>query len=204
MVAVVNYGIGNIRSVVNALNYLGADCCLTNDPKMIRDSDRVIFPGQGAFKECITSLKSSGLFEILNEEVIGNRKPFMGICLGMQILAEYSQEDGLHRGFGWINGEVVRLGSDKNLRLQHVGWNTIDLLKDCPLFKGVSSGTDFYFVHTYHLVCRDKDCVLATSEYGIQFNVAVLKDNIFATQFHPERSQENSLKILSNFINWRP
>lgn len=203
MIAIINIGMGNIKSVANAFSYLGAKFCLASDRKKIQLSDRLVFPGQGAFKYCMATLKSSGLFDVLNEEVLVRRKPFLGICLGMQILADCSYENGLHEGLGWIPGTVERLEVGQSLRLPHVGWNNVNIKSNgCHLFKGISSGTDFYFVHSYHLICKESEHLAAESEYGCKFVSAVFKENIFATQFHPEKSQANGLKILSNFARW--
>lgn len=204
MIAIIDLGMSNIKSVANALEFIGADICLTSAHKEIRDADRLVFPGQGTFGDCMKAIKSLDLFDLLNEEVLVNRKPFLGICLGMQILADCSHENGLHNGFGWIPGTVERLkDKDKTLRLPHVGWNTVNFQgKAHPLFRGVSNGTDFYFVHSYHFNCNDKEYIATESEYGENFTSAVYKDNIFATQFHPERSQSNGLKILTNFLRW--
>jgi len=151
-------------------------------------------------------LKSLGLTDLLNEQVFKKKKPFLGICLGLQLLAKKSYEHGVHQGLGWIDGEVIQFKLDgMKLKLPHMGWNEITLQKDHPIFKDLSDGNRaFYFVHSYHLKCDDAECVTAFCEYGYKFPAVICESNIVATQFHPEKSQDNGMQLLENFINWKP
>ncbi len=205
MIAVIDYGMGNRHSVQNALQYLGEDSVVCSDEASIVRSERIILPGVGAFGAAMDSLRQSGLLELLTREVIEKGKPFMGICLGMQLLAEEGTEKGLNKGLGWIPGRVDRLQpDDPGLKLPHIGWNDIQILNEHALLKGLKKEKAFYFVHSYAFQLASPEHLLATSSYGGPFTAAVLKDNIFATQFHPEKSQKNGLLILENFCSWRP
>ncbi|MCX8130813.1 MAG: imidazole glycerol phosphate synthase subunit HisH [Clostridia bacterium] len=204
MIAIIDYGMGNTFSVFNALDYIGVEAVITNKETEIKNADRIILPGVGAFGDCIENLKQLGLKDLLMEEVVEKGKPFMGICLGMQVLADYGTEKGIFEGLGWIKGNVQRfLVEDQSLKIPHVGWNDINIEKETPLFKGLIKERAFYFVHSYHFEAQNKEEVLATCDYGGNFNAALIKDNIFATQFHPEKSQKNGLIVLENFVKWR-
>lgn len=205
MIGVVDYGRGNLLSVVNALDYLGAECRLCPRPEDLADCERLILPGVGAFADAMDNLETRGLRAALDQEVMVKRKPIFGICLGMQIIARTGFEGGEHPGLGWLEAEVVRLTpSDPRLRVPQVGWNTATYRADSPLFAGLPPTPDFYFVHSFHMRCADPEMVEATVEYGGPVTVAVRRDNIFATQFHPEKSQEFGLTLLENFLAWRP
>jgi len=204
MIAIIDYGMGNKHSVYNALNYIGVDAVITNDGREIKKAERIILPGVGAFGAAMENLRQFGLQEILHEEVMMKGKPFLGICLGMQLLAETGTEKGLFRGLGWIAGEVLKLQPEGDgYKLPHVGWNDIDIKQDSPLFKGLKKERAFYFVHSYAMHLKDHQDLAAESDYGVKFTAAVQKDNIFATQFHPEKSQKNGLTVLENFVDWR-
>lgn len=204
MIAIIDYGMGNKYSVFNALNYLGVDCVITNKEEEIKKCDRIILPGVGAFGAAMEVLEHSGLKQVLDDQVINKGKPFLGICLGMQLAAEYGHEKGRFKGLSWIKGEVVNFETNNhNLKIPHVGWNDIIIKKDVPLFKGIKKEKAFYFVHSYVFKPKHEDEVIAECDYGEVFTAALQKDNIFVTQFHPEKSQKNGLIILKNFSNWR-
>lgn len=204
MIAVVDYGMGNLRSVANALRYLGADVIIAADPSQLSDAERIILPGVGAFRDCIANLWARGFVDGLEDEVRRKGKPFLGICLGLQALARRSFEDGEHQGLGWFDADVVRLTpADGGLRVPQIGWNSVSMRSESPLFSGVPAGADFYFVHSYHMSCTDPD-LDAWCDYGGLVTAAVRKGNIAATQFHPEKSQDFGLKVLENFLGWKP
>lgn len=204
MILIVDYGMGNIRSVSKALE------CITNEevsisavPEDLTKASRVVLPGVGAFGDGIASLKKGGWIDALKNAVLQEKKPFLGICLGMQMLAEESFEHGRYPGLGWIKGNVTRfVPNTPELKIPHVGWNDILFKKDNPLFRGVREKADFYFVHSFHLTDTEPEIIAATCEYGYPFVAAIKKDNIFATQFHPEKSQQQGLQILKNFCQW--
>ncbi|GIW07983.1 MAG: imidazole glycerol phosphate synthase subunit HisH [Dehalococcoidia bacterium] len=203
MIAVVDYGMGNLHSVRNAFELIGADVTVTRDPEEIRAAERIVLPGVGAFGECVKNLEAAGLREVLQEVVLERGTPFLGICLGMQVLATTGEEFGVHRGLGWVPG-VVRRFQGTDLRVPHVGWNEIEPRVESPLFRGLGHAPCFYFVHSYHFVVDDPRVVAATCDYGGPFTAAILYRNMFATQFHPEKSQEAGLRLLENFLDWEP
>ena len=203
LIAIVDYGMGNKHSVLNALRYLGIDAVVTHDPDMVRCADRLILPGVGAFGAAMENLRISGLQSAMNEAVLCKGTPFLGICLGMQLVASEGTEKGVFPGLGWIPGAVRLLEPlDALLKLPHVGWNDIRIEKELSLFRGLKKERAFYFVHSYAIQTDNKDHTAATCDYGGLFAAAVYRDNIFATQFHPEKSQKNGLTILENFANW--
>lgn len=202
MLAIIDYGMGNLKSVANALNFIGADFLVTNQAVDIKKADGIILPGVGAFGDGVANLCKLGLDIVLKEEITERKKKFLGICLGMQMLAEKGYEGGKFDGLGLIKGETRKLeAAQGGLKVPHVGWNDITFKKDCPLFYKILNNSDFYFVHSYSLVCQNKGNVLATCDYGGEFVAAAQKDNIFAVQFHPEKSQENGLQLLMNFVD---
>ena len=204
-VAVVDYGAGNLHSVRSALDSLGAEVVVTTHPEDLRDAERIILPGVGAFGECAAGLRASGFIESLEEEVRRRGKPFLGICVGMQLLAREGHELGVHPGLGWMPGIVKRLDAGSSgLKIPHVGWNDIEAVHDSPMFQGFRRESTFYFTHSYHLALDDASVEAAVCDYGQRFTAAVLSGNIVATQFHPEKSQENGLALLQNFLNWKP
>ena len=204
-VAVVDYGVSNLCSVLRALEYLGYDAALTSSPDELVRAERIILPGQGAFATAMHNLRQTGLDQAL-ETARQAGKPIMGICVGMQIMAQVGWENGNWPGLGWLDAECRPLTPDSpDLKLPHVGWNEISCDPAEPLFAGLKpKDRCAYFVHSYALVCNQANDVIATCDYGGTFAAAVCKDNLFATQFHPEKSQENGLRILDNFLNWKP
>jgi len=205
MIGIVDYGMGNLLSVYNAFDYLGANVKICKHPEDLKSVDKIVIPGVGAFKDCISKIKSTGFLEALNEEVIAKAKPTLGICLGMQVMAKKSFEGGEFEGLGWFDAEVVKLTpSDSNLRIPNIGWNTIDYDKKTILFKGLPLKPDFYLVHSYYVKANEPNDIVATYDYTYPVTASILKDNIFATQFHPEKSQDYGLQLLENFIHWKP
>lgn len=204
-VAVLDYGMGNLHSVAGALEMVGAEPRVTRRPEDLRSAERIMLPGVGAFGECAASLRASGMLEALEEEVLHKGKPFYGICVGLQVLAREGREFGVHQGLGWLPAIVQRFDPGHgHLKVPHVGWNEIIPKHESPLFKGLRRDLNFYFAHSYHLVPCEASFVAAECDYGGMFTAAVLRDNIFATQFHPEKSQQNGLKLLENFLQWKP
>jgi glutamine amidotransferase len=197
MIAIVDYGMGNIRSVEKAFIKIGADVRITSDPKVIADAKGVVLPGVGAFKDCMRNLDNLRLLDSIKKE-IGKGKPYLGICLGLQILFSESEEFGFCRGMDVFRGKVVKFTFD-GLKIPHMGWNTARLLRKPPVFDGIQDNSYFYFVHSYYVVPEDEGIVASRTDYGVDFVSMVWKDNIFATQFHPEKSQELGLKILKGF-----
>ena len=210
-IAVIDYGSGNLKSAAKALetaaNNINANSkiVITSDPKTIKQSDKIVLPGQGSFRDCYLGIKKiSGLNETLNEFVLEKKKPILGICVGMQLFAKTGYESQETKGFGWIDAEVRKINNmNKKLKLPHMGWNEIELKKDCFLFSNLENKSHMYFVHSYELITKQKDHVVATANYGRPVTAAVVKENIFGTQFHPEKSQKNGLKILENFLKWK-
>jgi glutamine amidotransferase len=199
-IVIVDYGMGNIRSVHNALVRLGCSVTTSDQVQELKDADALILPGVGAFGEAVSNLNTRGLVDPLIQLVREERKPLLGICLGMQLLADVSHERGTYRGLGLIPGEIQRINVPATLRLPHVGWNPVHIRRQAPLFKGIVEGSAFYFVHSYHFVCAPEQ-VAATTDYGGEVVAAVQKDNVFGVQFHPERSQTSGLSVLANFVS---
>ena len=197
MIAVVDYGRGNLRSVQKALEQVGARAVVTRDPETIAGADKLVLPGVGAFADCMDNLKRLALVEPIME-FLATGKPFLGICLGLQLLFTESEEFGVSRGLDVVPGRVVRF--PQGLKVPHMGWNTVEIWKeDCPLLRGIEEGSYFYFVHSYYVVPFDLSVVATSTVYGVEYTSMIWKDNIFATQFHPEKSQRLGLKILENF-----
>ena len=209
-IAVIDYGSGNLKSAAKALEVAAKNInfdskiIVTADPKIIKESKKVVLPGQGSFRDCYLGIKKMpGLEDVLNEFVLVKKKPIFGICVGMQLFAKIGYESQETKGFGWIDGEVRKINNiNKTLKLPHMGWNQIEFKKDFVLFSNIKNKSHMYFVHSYELITKQKDCIVATTSYGNLITVAVAKDNIFGTQFHPEKSQKNGLKILENFLKW--
>ncbi len=200
LIVVMDYGMGNLGSITKALEYVGGTVLLSANPEDVQKAERIVLPGVGAFGDGMKNLRERGLVDALHEEVMEKKKPFLGICLGMQLLAKKSYEFGGHDGLGFIDAEVKRLEPAGGLKVPHVGWNNVVFQKDHPLLSGIASGADFYFVHSYHMKCTDGSVVIGETDYGRPMTAIIAKDNIFATQFHPEKSQKDGLKILENFI----
>ncbi len=211
-VAVIDYGSGNLRSAEKALaraaaeNRTGHEILVTDKPEVAERAERIVLPGVGAFADCMKGLSSlPGMVDALREAVLVQGVPFLGICVGMQLLAEVGREFGDHAGLGWIKGDVVRMTpSDPALKVPHMGWNELQFAQTHPLFDGIENRAHAYFVHSFVIRPTEKDEVLATADYGGDFAAAVGKDNIVGTQFHPEKSQAVGLKLLSNFLGWQP
>jgi glutamine amidotransferase len=204
MIVVVDYGSGNVRSVVNALAAAGADARVSGRVEDLRAAERIVLPGVGAFGDCMKNLLAAGLVAPLEEEVRLKRKPFLGICVGMQLLAREGHENGVHAGLGWLPGVVARFTvEDKGLKVPHVGWNEVVAMRPGVLLRGIKERSTFYFVHSYHFACEDPEAVTAACDYGAPFTAAVERGNVFGTQFHPEKSQENGQRVLQNFLRWR-
>jgi glutamine amidotransferase len=205
MIGIIEYGMGNLRSVFHALESLGAEARLLRRAEELRGAERLVLPGVGAFRDCMHNLTSRGFADALHEEVRGRGKPILGICLGLQAMARRSFEGGEYAGLGWFEADVVRLQpTEARLRIPHIGWNSVHLHTTNSLFADVPDEADFYFVHSYHMQCDLPADVMATTEYGQTVTAAVRKGNIFATQFHPEKSQDHGLRLLENFLRWRP
>ncbi len=199
MLVIIDYGVGNLFSLQCSLKKIGEEAVVTNDPELIKKADRIILPGVGAFGDAADKLKATGLVDVIKKEA-ENGKPFLGICLGMQLLFEKGYEYGEHDGLGFIKGNVIALEGKipGNLNIPHMGWNSLNFNGESPLFKYINEGDCVYFVHSYYAVdCEDS--VIATAEYGIPVTAAVGKGNIFGCQFHPEKSGEVGLKILKAF-----
>ncbi len=202
MIALIDYGVGNLFSLKSSLNAVGADVTVTSDPDTIRKADKIILPGVGAFGDAANKLRSTGLDKIIIDEVKGGKKIF-GICLGMQLLFEKSFEYGEHSGLGLLKGSVVPMEGviPSELKIPHIGWNALITKKEHPIFKYINNGDCVYFVHSYYATCCD-DSLLATAEYGKELTAAVALDNVTGTQFHPEKSGEVGLSILRAFAEW--
>lgn len=197
-VCVINYGLGNLRSVENALRAVGASVRVVHTPEEVSSADRLILPGVGSFNEGMRNLRDSGLAEAICSAAQSGT-PLLGICLGMQLLASHGEEGGNSSGLGLIPGVVKRFANDADLRIPHMGFNEVFPLKTCPLFDEVADGSDFYFVHSYHVVVDDLNDGLASARYGEPFMAAIHRANVFGTQFHPEKSQSQGLQLLKNF-----
>jgi len=195
MIAVIDFGMGNLRSVQKAIEHMGFECVVTADKKQIDSATHLILPGVGAFRDAMRNLNERNLVEVILDNCIIRKKPLLGICLGMQILFEESEEFGIHKGLGLLKGRVKRF--DINLKVPHMGWNTVMLQKKEPLIG--ESGKFFYFVHSYYVQPADPSIVTGVTEYGGTFTSYINKENIFATQFHPEKSERQGLKLLKNF-----
>ncbi|MEE8444500.1 MAG: imidazole glycerol phosphate synthase subunit HisH [Alphaproteobacteria bacterium] len=209
-VAIVDYGSGNLRSAAKAFERAAGPktkVTVTARAADLAEASHIVLPGVGAFADCMAGLAGvKGMVEALEENVIGARKPFLGICVGMQLMAERGLEHGTHRGLGWIGGEVRRVEpSDKSLKIPHMGWNDVSLTQtDHPVLAGLANGDHVYFVHSYQFVCADPAQMLATVDYGGAVTAIVGRDNMLGTQFHPEKSQKVGLDLIANFLQWKP
>ena len=203
-IALIDYGSGNIQSAYKALelvsNYKKKISVISNSKDLLK-VDKIILPGVGAFADCMKGLKSiSGMIDILNEVVLEKKKPFLGICVGMQLLATEGKEKGNHKGLGWIPGKVIKIKKKNRIKIPHMGWNTVKIISKHPILK--RKKFESYFVHSYNFVCKDKKNIVATCRYQQNITAIVGKENIIGTQFHPEKSQKIGLEILKNFISW--
>ena len=205
-VTIVDYNSGNISSVINSFTEVAKGTVnleVTSDLNKIKSSDKVVLPGQGSFKSCIDALNSiNGLTDTLNEFVINKKKPLFGICVGLQMFADVGYEETETKGLGWIPGKVSKIDNKNGeYKLPHIGWNQINIVKDSKIFKDVGNNSHMYFVHSYEFIPEDKDVISAITDYSSKIVCSVEKDNIFGTQFHPEKSDKVGLKIINNFIN---
>ncbi len=202
MIAVIDYGVGNLFSLTSSLKAVGAECTVTSDPELIRAADKILLPGVGAFEDAKRKLSERGLDELIIEEA-GRGKKLFGICLGMQMLFEHSFEYGEHEGLGLLKGDIVAMDGriDKGLKIPHIGWNALKIVGEHPIFKYVNEGDFVYFVHSYYAEGCD-DSLLAYSDYGARITAAVAKGNVAGTQFHPEKSGSVGLSILRAFAEW--
>ena len=205
-VTIVDYNSGNISSVINSFEEVAKDRVnikVTSDLNKIKLSDKLVLPGQGSFKSCVDALNSiNGLVETLNEFVIENKKPLLGICVGLQMFANTGYEETETKGLGWISGKVSKIDNQNNkYKLPHIGWNQINIVKHSKIFKDIDNNSHMYFVHSYEFIPEDKNVISATTDYSSNIVCSVEKDNIIGTQFHPEKSDKIGLKIISNFIN---
>ena len=197
MIAIIDYGAGNVRSVEKALQYVGCETQLTADAEAIEKADGIVLPGVGAFGDAMASLRRSGADEIVRKG-IASGKPFLGVCLGLQVLFERSEETPGVEGLGAFRGEILRIPSEGGLKVPHIGWNSIECDRECPLFKGLPEQPYVYFVHSYYLKAA-QPIVSATAQYGVEIHAAVWHENCFAVQFHPEKSGDVGLTMLENF-----
>jgi glutamine amidotransferase len=201
-ICILDYGSGNVQSVYNLISFLDYSVIISNEKSDIEKSTHLILPGVGSFGSAITSIRAKIPLDILEHEVFQKKKPFLGICVGMQVLATLGYEYGIHKGLGWINGKVEKVDSHKS-PLPHIGWNDINLLSESPIFKGLDDNLDFYFVHSFAFVTDDKSIITSNVEYGTTFCSSIQKDNIFGVQFHPEKSQKAGEILFQNFINYK-
>jgi imidazole glycerol-phosphate synthase subunit HisH len=205
-VTIVDYNSGNISSVKNSFKEVANDkdnIEVTSDLNKIKLSDKLVLPGQGSFKSCVDALKSiNGLVETLNDFAINNKKPLLGICVGLQMFADIGYEETETKGLGWISGKVSKINnSDGKYKLPHIGWNEINVVKNSKIFKDIEDKSHMYFVHSYEFIPEDKNVITATTDYSSNIVCSVEKENIFGTQFHPEKSDKLGLQIINNFIN---
>ena len=204
-VTIVDYSSGNISSVINSFKKVAqnkATIEVTSDLNKIKSSDKIVLPGQGSFKSCVDALKKiNGLTDTLNEFAINDKKPVLGICVGLQMFADVGYEETETKGLGWISGKVSKIDNQNGkFKLPHIGWNQISILKDSKIFKDVENNSHMYFVHSYEFIPSDRNFISATTEYSTKVVCSVEKENIFGTQFHPEKSDKVGLKIIDNFL----
>jgi len=205
-VTIVDYNSGNISSVINSFKEVAKEKVnieVTSDLKKIKSSDKIVLPGQGSFKSCIYALNNvNGLVDTLSDFVLTNKKPLLGICVGLQMFADVGYEEEKTKGLGWISGKVSKINNqDGKYKLPHIGWNEINIVKDSKIFKDIENNSHMYFVHSYEFIPEDKNVISATTDYSSKIVCSVEKENIFGTQFHPEKSDKIGLKIIHNFIS---
>lgn len=199
MIALIDYGMGNIRSVSKALEAVGGDIIITQDGENIKKAKAFVLPGVGAFRDCMENLKSLGILNVIKEEILTG-KPYLGICLGMQILFTESEEFGIHKGLDLLKGKVLRFNLPQGYKIPHMGWNRLKIKKKSKLTSDIPDNSYFYFVHSYYVQPEEKNVIAGITDYGGEFTSMIVYENIFATQFHPEKSQKMGLKILKNFV----
>jgi imidazole glycerol-phosphate synthase subunit HisH len=201
MIAIIDYGMGNLRSVSKAFEAVGHEAVVTRDSRVIGNASHVVLPGVGAFGDCMANLERYGLVEPIRK-TIESGKPFLGICLGLQLLFTESEEFGIHKGLGIIPGRVRRFEVDPTLKVPHMGWNQVNIRQPCPLFEGIADGDHWYFVHSFYVDPSDKTVTATTTDYGTTFVSSIWQDNVVACQFHPEKSQAVGLQLIKNFGSW--
>lgn len=201
MIAIIDYGMGNLRSVSKAFEAVGHQAVVTRNAQVIGNASHVVLPGVGAFGDCMANIEQYGLVEPIRAS-IQSGKPFLGICLGLQVLFTESEEFGPHKGLDIIPGKVRRFTVGAGLKVPHIGWNQVDFQRTCPLFDGIADGADWYFVHSYFVDPREQQCAASTTTYGVPFVSSIWKDNVVACQFHPEKSQTVGLRLIKNFGAW--
>lgn len=202
-IVIIDYNMGNLRSVQKAFERVGADAIISNNHEVIKKASKIVLPGVGSFKDGMENLDKLDLITILNEEVISKKKPFLGICLGMQLLSKKGYENGETKGLSWVDAEVIKFdftNYEKKLKIPHVGWNNVKYKNKNRLFDNILDNSDFYFVHSYYFNTVE-DVITSSTDYGFDFTSSIQKDNIYAFQFHPEKSQNVGLKLLENFVN---
>ncbi len=201
-IAIVDYGMGNVRSVQKAIEHVAPNdqVFLTDNAKLINEADRVVFPGQGAMGACMQALNEHGLVDVIKQAA--HEKPFLGICLGLQLLFDHSEENGGTEGLSILSGDVVHFPKSE-LKIPHMGWNMVKQVSSHPLWHNIEDNARFYSVHSYYVKEGDSSVVSGSTNYGIDFTCAIAKDNMFAVQFHPEKSQHDGLQLLTNFVNWK-
>jgi imidazole glycerol-phosphate synthase subunit HisH len=205
-VTIIDYNSGNISSVINSFKKIAQNKTkieVTSDVRKIRSSDKIVLPGQGSFKSCVEALKNiNGLAEALNEFAISDKKPLLGICVGLQMFADVGYEESETKGLGWISGKVSKIDNQNGkYKLPHIGWNQINIIKESKIFREIENNSHMYFVHSYEFVPEDKNVISATTDYSSNIVCSVEKENIYGTQFHPEKSNKVGLKIIDNFMN---
>ena len=200
MIAIIDYDAGNLKSVEKALQHLGQDCKITRNAKEILEADKVILPGVGAFADAMEKLQKYDLIDVIHQ-VVDKKTPFLGICLGLQLMFESSEESPGVEGLGLLPGKILKIPETPGMKVPHMGWNSLKIDPNSRLFKGIPDGNYVYFVHSYYLKAGSEDIVAATTEYGTHIHAAVEKGNLYACQFHPEKSSQTGLKILENFIS---
>lgn len=198
---IIDYGMGNLRSVAKAFEAIGCEARVSCQPRDIQDARALVLPGVGAFGDGMANLRRLGLIDVLRDKALLEKTPLLGICLGMQLMAQKGFEDGTHEGLGWVPGKVQRLEpSDKALKIPHMGWNDIVLERPSPLLEGLGPGPSFYFLHSYRFISAESAVSIASCDYGGKFTACLQQDNLFGTQFHPEKSQRYGLQLLKNFV----
>jgi len=198
MIAILDYGLGNLKSIYNMFKKVGVESVIASDIETIKKADKYLLPGVGSFDHGINSLKGASFFEALEKEVLENKKPILGICLGMQLLTN-SSEEGVEKGLGWIDAQTIKFDlEDESLSIPHMGWNKTNPASRNDIFKNLEDNR-FYFVHSYHVVCNNDKDILATANYGKTFTCSIYQDNIYGVQFHPEKSHKFGMQLLKNF-----
>lgn len=200
MIVIVDYGMGNVRSLRNAFDFLGYEATISRDIDDLEAAERIVLPGVGAFRDAVGAIRDLGLEAPLKHYAIEVKKPILGVCLGMQLIAKTSMEYGRHKGLGWLDAAVIPLKKSRVDKVPNVGWSNVEVTGSEWMFEGLPENPDFYFVHSFHMVCANKSDIAATTTHNGEIVAAVAHNNIVATQFHPEKSQDNGLKVLSNWL----